>query len=210
MRARLASGNPHKLVELQQALPGWELELIDDPAFPTRSRLHLRRERSRQGPARSRRRPAEAWVIGEDSGIEASGLGGWPGIASARSAEDGIGRLLDELADVPDRRARYVCTIVAIGPGGEEIVVEGALEERSRAAPAAARASATTRSSCSTARSGRLPSSVMPGKRRTRTGPGPPLHCIVRRVRESAKAGCPREAPPGGPSRGPHTCRSLE
>ncbi len=128
MRARLASGNPHKLVELQQALPGWELELIDDPAFPPEAGctyVENARGKALHGRAGA---PAEAWVIGEDSGIEAAGLGGWPGIASARWAEDGIGRLLDELAGVPDRRARYVCTIVAIGPGGEEIVVEGTLE----------------------------------------------------------------------------------
>ena len=34
MRARLASGNPHKLVELRRALPEWEIELIDDQDFP--------------------------------------------------------------------------------------------------------------------------------------------------------------------------------
>ena len=39
-----------------------------------------------------------------------------------------IARLLEELAGVGDRRARYVCTIVAIGPGGQEVVVEGSLE----------------------------------------------------------------------------------
>ena len=67
-------------------------------------------------------------MIGEDSGIEAAGLGGRPGIASARWAEDGVQRLLEELAAVADRRARYVCVIVAIGPRGEETVAEGTLE----------------------------------------------------------------------------------
>ena len=72
--------------------------------------------------------PADAWVIGEDSGIEAAGIGGRPGIASARWADDGIERMLAELEGVADRRARYVCAIVAIGPDGDEIVVEGTLE----------------------------------------------------------------------------------
>jgi XTP/dITP diphosphohydrolase len=66
-------------------------------------------------------------VIGVDSGIEAAVLGGRPGIASARWAADGVQQLLDELADAADRRARYVCVIVAIGPDGEETVAEGTL-----------------------------------------------------------------------------------
>ena len=73
--------------------------------------------------------PDNAWVIGEDSGIEVMVLDGRPGIASARWAHDGVARLLEELAGVGDRRARYVCTIVAIGPGGQEVVVvEGSLD----------------------------------------------------------------------------------
>ena len=56
VRARLASGNPHKLVELRRALPGWEIELIDDRELPARDRLDLRGERPRQGAARPPRR----------------------------------------------------------------------------------------------------------------------------------------------------------
>jgi len=36
-------------------------------------------------------------------------------------------KLLTELASLEDRRARYVCVIVAIDPTGEEIVAEGTL-----------------------------------------------------------------------------------
>ena len=128
MRARLASGNPHKLVELRRALPTWEIQLIDDQAFPPETGSTY--EDNARGKAVHGRRgaPRDAWVIGEDSGIEASGLGGRPGIASARWAEDGVQRLLEELSAVGDRRARYVCVIVAIGPRGEETVAEGTLE----------------------------------------------------------------------------------
>jgi inosine/xanthosine triphosphate pyrophosphatase family protein len=35
VRARLASGNPHKLEELQASLPGWDLALLEaDRAYP--------------------------------------------------------------------------------------------------------------------------------------------------------------------------------
>jgi XTP/dITP diphosphohydrolase len=69
-------------------------------------------------------------VLGEDSGIEVAALGGAPGVRSARFGGAGSGkeRLLRELEDVDDRRARYVCTIVAIGPQAEELVVVGTLE----------------------------------------------------------------------------------
>ena len=128
MRARLASGNPHKLAELRRALPGWEIDLIDDADFPAETgTTYAENARGKAVHGRAGA-PADAWVIGEDSGIEAAGLDGRPGLASARWADDGVARLLEELAGVSDRRARYVCVIVAVGPGREEIVVEGTLE----------------------------------------------------------------------------------
>jgi XTP/dITP diphosphohydrolase len=128
VKARLASGNPHKLVEFRRALPGWEIELIDNPAFPPETGLTYA-ENARGKAVHGRvSAPADAWVVGEDSGIEAAGLAGKPGIASSRWAEDGVARLLGELEDVSDRRARYVCAIVAIGPEGDVVVVEGTLQ----------------------------------------------------------------------------------
>ena len=64
-------------------------------------------------------------MLGEDSGLEVEGLGGAPGIRSARYAPEGaeaIERLLAELAGIQGdgRRARYVCELVLIGPEGEE------------------------------------------------------------------------------------------
>ena len=127
MRGRLASGNPHKLTELRAALPGWELELLDARDFPPEdgaTYLDNARGKARYGRAHA---PPEEWALGEDSGIEAAALGGGPGIESARWAEDGVARLLAELAEADDRRARYVCELVALGPGGEELHGTGIL-----------------------------------------------------------------------------------
>lgn len=127
MKARLASGNPHKLVELRRALPGWTIELVQRRDFPPEtgsSYTENARAKARFGRAHS---GADEWSIGEDSGIEAAALGGRPGIESARWATDGVGRLLHELEGFDDRRARYVCVIVAVGPAGEERVTEGVL-----------------------------------------------------------------------------------
>jgi XTP/dITP diphosphohydrolase len=128
VRARLASANAHKLVELRRALPGWEIELVDDDDFPPEggsTYAENARGKALHGRAGA---PADAWVIGEDSGIEAASLGGAPGIASARWDGDGVARMLRELEGAADRSARYVCVIVALGPAGEELVAEGTLE----------------------------------------------------------------------------------
>jgi XTP/dITP diphosphohydrolase len=128
--AKLASRNEHKLEELRAALPGWELSLLDADQFPpedgatysenARAKAHFGRTLA----------PADAWVLGEDSGIEVAALGGRPGMESARWADDGVARLVDELDGVGDRRARYVCELVALSPEGEEVRGTGVLEGR--------------------------------------------------------------------------------
>jgi XTP/dITP diphosphohydrolase len=67
-------------------------------------------------------------MLGEDSGIEVAALGGGPGVNSARWADDWIGALLAELAGADDRRARYVCELVAIAPDGRELRGRGTLD----------------------------------------------------------------------------------
>ena len=128
MRARLASGNPHKLEELRRALPDWELELLAAHDFPPEdgaTYVENARGKARYGREHA---PAGEWSLGEDSGIEAAALGGGPGVESARWADDGVARLLEELAETDDRRARYVCELVALGPGGEELRGTGVLD----------------------------------------------------------------------------------
>jgi len=123
----LASRNPHKLRELRRALPAWEIGLLDAPDEAVEDGLTFRenaRIKARHG--RGHAEPDE-WVAGEDSGIEVAALGGRPGIESARWAEDGVARLLAELAGSSDRRARYVCELVVLPPDGAEVVAGGTL-----------------------------------------------------------------------------------
>jgi XTP/dITP diphosphohydrolase len=129
VRARLASGNPHKLEELQASLPGWDLALLEaDRAYPPEDgATYLENARGKAAFGRGLA-PADEWVLGEDSGIEVAALGGAPGIASARWADDGVSRVLEELAGVEDRRARYVCELVALDPDGRELRGTGILD----------------------------------------------------------------------------------
>ena len=128
VRATLASGNAHKLEELRAALPGWELELLetDEPYPDEGGATYYENARAKAVFGRAAG-ASDGWVLGEDSGIEAAALGGRPGIASARWAEDGVAQLLAELDGAEDRRARYVCELVALTPAGEELRGTGVL-----------------------------------------------------------------------------------
>jgi XTP/dITP diphosphohydrolase len=125
--ARLASQNPNKARELAHALPGWQIELLEtDEMPPEEGPSYYENARAK---ALFGHRPGE-WTLGEDSGIEIEALGGAPGLRSARWATDGVARVLEELRGVPNRRARYVCELVAISPEGDEHRGTGILEGR--------------------------------------------------------------------------------
>ena len=127
MIAKLASQNVHKLEELRAALPDWQLELLGADAFPPEDG-ETYYENARGKAEFGRSVAGEAWAIGEDSGIELATLGGRPGVQSARWADDGVARALEELAGADDRRARYVCELVALSPDGAELRGTGILE----------------------------------------------------------------------------------
>jgi XTP/dITP diphosphohydrolase len=135
VRLLVATSNPHKVAELRRALPGFEIEpfVAPDPpsedgtTFVDNARLKARHARLHAA--------ADAWVAGEDSGIEAAALGGRPGVESARWADDGVAALLAALAGETDRRVRYVSELVAISPSGEEFRGTGTLEGVVASAP---------------------------------------------------------------------------
>lgn len=127
MRLVLASRNENKLRELRAALPGWEISLLDAPGDPVEDGATFvdnARIKALHGRVHA---PADAWVAGEDSGIEAAALGGRPGVESARWAADGVAQLLLELEGESDRRARYVCELVVLAPDEREVRATGTL-----------------------------------------------------------------------------------
>jgi XTP/dITP diphosphohydrolase len=131
VRALLASRNAHKLLELLAALPEWRLALLGADEYPPEdgaTYLENARAKAQFGRAVA---PGDAWVLGEDSGIEADGLGGRPGVESARWARgDHVGGMLVALEGSSDRSARYVCELVAVDPDGREARGRGILEGR--------------------------------------------------------------------------------
>jgi len=73
------------------------------------------------------------WVVADDSGLEVPGLGGLPGIHSARYAgekakdPENVAKLLKmmQLRSATAREAQFVCTLVVFDPEGKEHVING-------------------------------------------------------------------------------------
>jgi XTP/dITP diphosphohydrolase len=138
LRAFLASRNAHKATELERLLPGWQIDVLDADDYPPETgSTYYENARGKALFARERA-PADAWVLGEDSGIEVAGLDGAPGVTSSRSAAgDEVGWMLRALdgIDGDGRRARYVSELVAIAPDGQELRGTGTLGGRIADAP---------------------------------------------------------------------------
>jgi XTP/dITP diphosphohydrolase len=126
----VATRNEHKLRELGELLPGVELDRLpsevelppeDGQTFSENALGKARRAHAATGRA----------AIADDSGIEAHGLDGRPGVHSARYAgedatdEQNLAKLLDEVGGQGDRGVSYVCVIALVDEGGNESVFEG-------------------------------------------------------------------------------------
>ena len=138
LTARLASRNDNKLRELARVLGSWDLGLVDVDRYPPEEGSTYY-ENALAKARYGLRFIDHGWVLGEDSGIEVDGLGGAPGIRSARfGGDDPVGRLLEELRGVEGegRGARYVCELVALSLSGEEARGTGVLEGRIAEEPA--------------------------------------------------------------------------
>jgi XTP/dITP diphosphohydrolase len=129
-----ATANKHKLREMRELLPELELEALPEgvelPAEEGESFAEIALEKARAAHAAT----GEA-AIGDDSGIEAMGLGGRPGINSARYGGEGAGdeenlaKLLREVAEAgEERRAAYHCALALVEMDGSERLFEARCE----------------------------------------------------------------------------------
>jgi len=129
-----ASGNPHKLREMRELLPGVDLEPlpegVDLPPEDGSDYAEIALEK-----ARAAHRGTGQAAIADDSGIGAVALGGGPGIRSARyggpeaSDEENLDKLLREVAAAGgSRRAYYDCALALVEDDGTEMVFEARCE----------------------------------------------------------------------------------
>jgi XTP/dITP diphosphohydrolase len=129
----LATRNEHKLRELREALPGIEIDpLPPEVELPPEDGETF--AENALGKARAAQAATGRAAIADDSGIEAYGLGGRPGVRSARYAgedatdEENLAKLLEEVGAQQDRRAAYVCVIALADEDGSESLFEGRCE----------------------------------------------------------------------------------
>ena len=136
----VATRNDHKLRELRELLPSVELEpLPPEVELPPEDALTF--SENALGKARAAHAETGRPAIADDSGIEARGLEGRPGVLSARYAgegatdEDNLGKLLEEVGRQDDRRVAYVSVIALVDEGGNESIFEGRCEGTLAAEP---------------------------------------------------------------------------
>lgn len=150
MKLYLASGNTHKVAELQalataSALP---VEIFSAKAVggmpPVEEDTGTFVGNARKKAAALRTRlPENAWALADDSGVCVDALGGEPGVESAYyagpqgDAAANLAKLVAAMQDVPDERrgAQFVCVLLLLGPSGEEQVFEGRCTGRLLHAP---------------------------------------------------------------------------
>ena len=129
----LATRNEHKLRELREALPGVEIDPLP-PGVELPPEEGETFAENALGKARAAHAATGRAAIADDSGIVAYGLGGRPGVRSARYAgkdatdEENLAKLLEEVGAQQDRRVAYVCVIALADEDGSESLFEGRCE----------------------------------------------------------------------------------
>ena len=125
MKLVLASNNAKKLIELQALFAPLGIELMTQGSLgiPEAEEPFDTFAENALAKARHAAKASGLPALADDSGLSVGALGGAPGVRSARYALDAGGeksdaanneRLLRELAGVEDRRARFVCALVAV------------------------------------------------------------------------------------------------
>ena len=125
MKLVLASNNAKKLVELQALFAPLGIELVNQGSLgiPEAEEPFETFTENALAKARHAAKLSGLPALADDSGLSVDALGGAPGVRSARYALDAGGeksdaanndRLLREMAGLTDRRARFVCALVAV------------------------------------------------------------------------------------------------
>lgn len=140
----LASNNRGKLRELQEILSGSGVEVLTPQAIGGIPEVEESGSTFAENAILKATQVAAATglsVCADDSGLEVVALGGEPGVRSARYAGPGASdadrcaKLLNRLAGVSDRRARFVCVIAVATPAGLVGTAEGEVRGRLIDAP---------------------------------------------------------------------------
>jgi XTP/dITP diphosphohydrolase len=134
-RLVVATHNPGKVPELAALLDG-RFDLVSAGALglPEPEETETTFTGNALLKARHAARISNLPALADDSGLSVSGLGGAPGVYSARWAGPGkdftvaMARIERELDGNPDRRAWFSCALAVAWPDGHEVVEEGRID----------------------------------------------------------------------------------
>ena len=115
----LATGNPGKVNELANMLSPLNINVLPQSDFNVGEVAETGTTFVENAIIKARHAAKITGMpaIADDSGLEVDGLNGAPGVYSARFAgesasdQDNIDKLLNELADNPNRKARFWCVL---------------------------------------------------------------------------------------------------
>jgi XTP/dITP diphosphohydrolase len=130
----LATRNKGKTAEIRDLLKDFEIEIRNLDDFGPIPPIEEDGETFEQNAYKKARLTAKYLgipALSDDSGLVVEALGGAPGVHSARYAgEDATDRqrcrkLLAEMANIENRRARFVCVLSIAVPSGPALTYEG-------------------------------------------------------------------------------------
>ncbi len=138
----ISTGNKGKVAEfkmlLEKELPQLKIfSIIDLPTFsppPENGQTFLDNARIKAKSLKAMK--PGCWILADDSGLEVEGLGGLPGVHSARYAgpkaadSENTAKLLKmmQIRQVSNRNAQFQCCLVVYTPTGEEWIFSGLLK----------------------------------------------------------------------------------
>jgi len=133
----LASKNRDKIRELRMMLEGTDMEVRSMLDFPAIEEVKEDGDTFAENALKKARSIFEKTgkiSLADDTGLVVPALSGAPGVYSARYAgekavyEDNVRKLLKEMSGIQNRKAKFVCTMALLFPGGEEHIVSGSVE----------------------------------------------------------------------------------
>ena len=122
MKIVFATGNPDKLREIKEIAEGTDIEFILPPGDFNPAENGKTFEENSYIKALEASRVSNMMSLADDSGLCVEALNGAPGIHSARyaqTAQKRIDKLLDELKDKQNRKAKFVCAMTLVSSDGK-------------------------------------------------------------------------------------------
>ncbi|MCX5931080.1 MAG: RdgB/HAM1 family non-canonical purine NTP pyrophosphatase [Cyanobacteria bacterium] len=121
----IASGNHHKIQEMEAMLASLDLLVIPQPEGLEVEEIGSTFAENARLKAETVARITGRWALADDSGLAVDALGGAPGVYSARYAkgdEQRMARLLRELGDTPYRSAALISAVALADPSGSTVL----------------------------------------------------------------------------------------